>query len=235
MFARALSRLPFVQELRSRRRRTAVDAALIQVARLVPRQAPSRALIAQVHRAWGNPEFTASISYLEAAASRALELGGDILECGSGLSTLLLGVLADINGFHVWTLEHDRQWADTIEERLKHRNIRNVHLRFAPLRDYGHGVSWYDAPFAELPNAFSLVICDGPPNWKTPGGRYGLLMAMRERLAPSWNILLDDPNAAEKTGMLARLRAEPGVTVSSHVFTDAGFLWVTRDRGANAS
>ncbi len=51
---------------------------------------------------------------------------------------------------------------------------------------------------------------------------------MRERFSKEWNILLDDPIAAEKTGMLARLNSEPGVQAVRHTFDDGAFFWVTR-------
>jgi hypothetical protein len=187
-----------------------------------------RATISALHAAWGNPEFIATVSYLEAAAARAVELKGAVLECGSGLSTLLLGTLAESNGFSVWTLEHDREWYETVAAFLQRHRVRNVHLCYAPLRDYGDGISWYDVHAVELPEVFSLVVCDGPPNWKTPGGRYGVVVAMRERFSKEWNILLDDPIAAEKTGMLARLNSEPGVQAVRHTFDDGAFFWVTR-------
>jgi hypothetical protein len=230
-----LSKLPFVRRILSRRRHAAVDRALDQVRRLPAGVVPARATISQLHAAWGNPEFIATVSYLEAVATHAVALKGHVLECGSGLSTLLLGVLADVNGFQVWTLEHNREWFRTLSHVLQRHKVGNVHLCFAPLRDFGGGVSWYDAPVSELPREFSLIVCDGPPNWKTPGGRYGLVIAMRERFAPSWNILLDDPKAAEKTGMLARLELEPGVSVAKHTYDDGAFLWITREPIASAA
>jgi hypothetical protein len=173
------------------------------------------------------------VSYLEAAAARAVALRGAVLECGSGLSTLLLGTLAERNGFSVWTLEHDREWYETVGAFIRRHNVRNVNLRYAPLRDYGDGISWYDVHAVELPEVFSLVVCDGPPNWTTPGGRYGVVVAMRDRFSKEWNILLDDPIAAEKTGMLARLNSVVGVQAVRHTFDDGSYFWVTRSEISN--
>lgn len=227
-----IAKFPVISSFVAYRRRVALSHALRLIRRLSPGEAPSRELVGELHAAWGNPEFIASVSYLEAAASRAVALKGSVLECGSGLSTLLLGTLADRNGFTVWTLEHEREWYEAVKEILERNNIRNVRLVHAPLRDLGDGISWYDVRSIALPDEFSLVVCDGPPNWTTPGGRYGLVAAMREHFSRDWNILLDDPIAAEKTGMLPRLESEPGVRAVKHVATDGAYFWITRNANA---
>jgi hypothetical protein len=185
-------------------------------------------LIGRLHSAWGNPDYSASVSYLEAAARHAVAADGALLECGSGLSTVLLGALAEANRFEVWTLEHDAAWHAIVAGELERHRISSVHLCLAPIKDLGGGVSWYDAPLDQLPRTFALVVCDGPPNWTTPGGRYGLIPAMRDRLPKDWNILLDDPKAANKTGLLRRLADEPGISIDTHAHPDGSFLWITR-------
>jgi len=140
----------------------------------------------------------------------------------------MLGVLAEVNDLEVWTLEHERSWHAKVAQDIERYRVRNVHLCYSPLRDYGGGISWYDFPRAGFPDRFSLVVCDGPPNWTTPGARYGLVTAMRDRLEPNWNILLDDANAADKTGTLARIANEPGLNITKHVHGDGSFLWITR-------
>lgn len=83
-------------------------------------------------------------------------------------------------------------------------------------------------PLCEFPQTFALVICDGPPNWTTPGARYGLIPVMRDRLQKDWNILLDDAKAAGKTGMLSRLADEPGINIATQTHPDGAFVWITR-------
>ncbi len=129
MNAGVLSRLPLFRQILSHRRHVAVNRALDQIRRLRPGDTPSRATISALHAAWGNPEFIATVSYLEAAAARAVELKGAVLECGSGLSTLLLGTLAERNGFSVWTLEHDREWYETVAAFLqRHKSPQRTSL-----------------------------------------------------------------------------------------------------------
>jgi len=139
---------------------------------------------------WGNEGFTADIDFLEELVRRAQLTPGPVLECGSGLTTILLGLLVGRRGIEVWTLEHDREWHARVARVLKQRRIAGINLCIAPLRDYG-GFSWYDPPLKRMPKQFCLVVCDGPPG-ATPGGRYGLLPIMGEYLGSGCVILLDD-------------------------------------------
>ena len=140
---------------------------------------------------WGNTGWSAQEDYLRTAVSHALETEGAILECGTGLSTLLLAAVAKQRGLQYWALEHSEHWSDRVRHHLVRHNLSSVVRVFVgPLRDYDE-YTWYDPPLPWMRESFSLVICDGPPS-DTPGGRYGLVPVMRSRLAPGCVILLDD-------------------------------------------
>jgi hypothetical protein len=221
-------RLPVLRQIASYRRDREIARALEEIRRLPRGQPPKRSLIATLHAAWGNPDFSACVSYLEAAARHAVATEGAVLECGSGLSTVLLGALAEANRFEVWTLEHEAAWHGIVARELQGHGISKVQLCLARLKDIGGEISWYDVSKVSLPSVISLVICDGPPNWTTPGARYGVIPVMRDHLAKGWNILLDDANAARKAGMLNRLASEPGIKIDTQTHPDGSFVWITR-------
>ena len=50
--------------------------------------------LAWLRQGWGNEGYSADTSYLEAIRHWASRVHGPILECGSGLTTLLLGIVA---------------------------------------------------------------------------------------------------------------------------------------------
>jgi predicted O-methyltransferase YrrM len=127
---------------------------------------------------------------------------GDIFECGSGLTTILMGVIAQRSGHVVWTVEHNRVWAEKVNTYLKRYRIRSVRLCLTPLKSYGE-FSWYLPPLESMPLEFSLVICDGPPG-DTHGGRYGLLPVMRGRIRTGAVILLDDAAREGEKAIVAR-------------------------------
>ncbi len=139
---------------------------------------------------WDNGTWSAGEEYLLTCLKTALKTDGPILECGSGLTTIVIGAMAQTLGNIVYSLEHMETWGARVSKYLQKYDIDSVGLSVNRLHDYGD-FSWYSPPFDRLPDRFSLVICDGPPG-DTPGGRYGLLPIMGSRLAPGCTILLDD-------------------------------------------
>ena len=55
-------------------------------------------LLQQLIYGWGNESWSALDEYLVGCISHAFETEGNILECGSGLSTLLVGAVAKYRG-----------------------------------------------------------------------------------------------------------------------------------------
>ena len=96
--------------------------------------------------------------YLFACLSHAMTIEGPILECGSGLTTLLIGAVAQRRGIELWSLEHTQAWGDRVRRALERYRIDCVHLHTSALRDYG-GFTWYDPPPDFLRNEYPLVIC----------------------------------------------------------------------------
>jgi hypothetical protein len=150
---------------------------------------PDSPVIRDLIRGWDNEGWSADNEFLVVCLQHTLATNGPILECGSGLTTILLGVIADNLGQTVWSLEHMPEWGERVEKTLKKQHIKSVNLNVHPLKEFA-GFSWYGVPVDLLPQ-FSLVICDGPPA-NTPGGRYGLVPVIRSKLMPGAVILLDD-------------------------------------------
>ncbi len=147
-------------------------------------------LLADLVYGWGNVGFSAHNSYLRAIIDHMKATGGPVLECGSGLSTLVIGILGLKNGLKVYSLEHDTEWAEKIRDKLSKLEITGMQLSHTSLISYGH-YSWYDHKGLDLPDDISLIICDGPPA-QTPGGRYGLLPEVFQKCRDGCIILLDD-------------------------------------------
>jgi predicted O-methyltransferase YrrM len=155
---------------------------------------PSRRDLEILSRAWGNREWAANLDTLLDVCQRARSTTGPILECGSGLTTVLMGILAPDDTPRVFALEHEPQWLERVQTVLRRAGIRCVRLLHAPLRSYGE-FDWYEKP-APPPSPYTLVLCDGPPG-ATRGGRSGLLPVVASDLAPGCVVLLDD---AERPG-----------------------------------
>jgi hypothetical protein len=150
---------------------------------------------------WGNSGWSALDEYLRIGVEHVFRSDGAVLECGTGLSTLVLGAAAQRRGIEYWALEHLPEWSEKLGQQLERYDV-SVQVSTRPLRSYV-GFDWYDPPLYEMPPQFSLVVCDGPPS-RTMGGRYGLVPVMRRRLKPGCIILLDDA-AREHEREIARL------------------------------
>ena len=148
-----------------------------------------KSIISDLIYGWGNEGWSAMEEYLECCIEHALTSNGPMLECGSGLSTVMLGAIA---------------------QRLDRYKINSVNLSSNPLKDYG-GFSWYDPPLATMPKSFALVICDGPPG-NTKGGRYGLVPIMKDRMKSGCIVLLDDASRDEEQAIARRWQTELGAS-----------------------
>jgi hypothetical protein len=177
--------------------------------------APGRACIEKFRRAWGNEAYSADVAYVGEVLSLVGTCTGPILECGSGLTTLLAALAGEERKTSIWSLEQDRKWADFVGQRLKANDIQNVRMIYTPLKDYG-GYVWYDVDGIELPDHFELVLCDGPAVFEEWGDaeaqwRYGVLPVLRGRSIGVSKILLDDAEEPRAANLLQRWRREFGL------------------------
>ena len=199
--------------------------AVMRVAALPLGAVPPRELLTDLIVGWGNEGFAAQTDYLEEVSRQAASTNGPVLECGSGLTTLMLGLLAGRRGVKTWSLEHIGDWQTKVTNLLSRFQIPNVQVCSAPLHSYGE-FAWYHPPLAEMQRRFQLVICDGPPG-ATEGGRYGLLPVMGDRLPAGVVILLDDATRPGELEAMRRWRKEFGLIVSSP--EESKFAVITRE------
>ena len=155
---------------------------------------------------WGNEVWSAAEEYLQAVVRASLESPGAILECGSGLTTLVLACVARRRLLEVWSLEHSAEWGERVGRELSQLNDAGLMLDVRPLRSWPD-FDWYDPPRHRMPSRFALVVCDGPPR-TTRGGRYGLVPVMRDHLGPGTVILLDDAARADEQDVATRWKRE---------------------------
>lgn len=183
-----------------------LNAAIKKIRRLPEGEVPSRELLSELLAGWSNEGFAANLDYFEEVAKHSINSTGPILECGSGATTILMGILAGRRKIEVWSLEHYPEWRARVSDVLSRNQISGVRVCSSPLVEYGEFV-WYDPPLAEMPKEFSLAICDGPPG-STKGGRYGLLPVMRDRVPIGSAILLDDAGRIDEQQMIKRWESE---------------------------
>jgi hypothetical protein len=146
---------------------------------------PSSDVVSKMIKYWNN-SAVADPDYVTAVMKYARDSTGPILECGSGLTTIVLAIYSSQS---VITLESDSGWHRRLRSEMTWLGLDSGGLREAPLRQY-EGFLWYDLP-CDLPDKFALVVCDGPPLSDQPGGRIGLMSVMGDRMSRGAVILAD--------------------------------------------
>ena len=126
-----------------------------------------------------------------------------VVECGSGATTLLIATLLQRNGRgRLFTLEHDRAYAERMRQQVQAAGLANVcEVIWAPLtlQSFGeHVLYWYDAAqIADLPENVDVVLVDGPPA-VAPWARWPALEVLSDRLTPGASVLVDDGRRGEE-------------------------------------
>lgn len=160
---------------------------------------PSRDLIRKLVYAWGNQGFSAQTDYLESCINYTLNSNGLIVECGSGLTSILIGFIAKKQGRKIISFEHIDYWAQKIKGELERNNLTNNILLSRELVNYGN-YDWYNVNEINI-GMVGLCICDAPPG-NTLGGRRGFFNIFRNQLQSDSIILLDDANREDEQIMI---------------------------------
>jgi len=204
------------------------------IVKLRASKTPDRELLEMLRRAWGNESMSADVTYISELAARVMNCRTSILECGSGITTIVAAVLAEKRGLTVWTLEQDRDWARYVERAVARNGIRNTKIIYAPLHEYD-GYVWYDVDRLELPTRFDLVLCDGPfiiEQWGASHAqwRYGVLPVLASRGIELGEILLDDATEPRASNVLKRWFEEFGFKHKLISAADGDCALVSRER-----
>ena len=171
------------------------------------RRKPDASLAKVLRDHWGNTSHSAGAEYLLRLASECQELPEDqmVLECGSGLTTEVIASIVGHDRFI--SLEQDKKWMEDTRSRAASLNGRIIE---SPLKDYGE-YEWYtpaegDDPWRLKGKKIGLVVCDGPRG-NNVRSRAGAMPQLRNWLAPSYTILMDDCHRAPNR-LLADVWAE---------------------------
>ena len=133
-----------------------------------------------------------------------------IVECGGGVSTIYVGSLLrqiDRIDAHLYTIEHDEEWIEILEEMIKdHRIDEWVTVVHAPLSHTPiswSGERWYDTSVLESmlrDIRIDLLLVDGPPahEEEIKYARYPAVPFFEETLADSYSIIIDDINRSSE-------------------------------------
>lgn len=152
-------------------------------------------------RGWaGSPDFLLKVAE-EVSARRP----GVVMECGSGVSTVVIARCLQLNGAgHVYSLEHKAQFADATRELLAKHDVANyATVLDAPLSTRYTETPWYSED--AIPGNIApieLLIVDGPPAATAPLARLPALPRLMPKMADRFLVLVDDADRPDETAVV---------------------------------
>lgn len=152
--------------------------------------------------------WAASPDFLQELAAHALdEKPRCVVECSSGISTLVLARCMQLNGGGmVYSLEHDPVYARRTRRQLELHGLGAwATVLDAPLTLQAFGGAtqvWYDSAKLPADAAIDMIVIDGPPQAVADAARYPAGPVLFPRMAPGAKVFLDD---AERPGEQAAL------------------------------
>jgi hypothetical protein len=146
---------------------------------------PTRAEVHDLFVKWSNGGATADERVLVEVARMCRDAEGPVLECGSGVTTFIAAIYSRHG---VWSLEDHAGYRGRVVDILQRTGLE-AQVLHSPLTSF-NGYDWYKIDGIELPDRFTMVICDGPLG-TTRGGRFGLVPQLKERLSGA-DLVLDD-------------------------------------------
>src|SRR5512138_156546 len=133
-----------------------------------------------------------------------------VVECGSGLSTVVIARCLQINGKgHLYSLEHMEEFAEQTRRQLERQGLTNwarvIGAPLEPRQFNGQSFSWYRSN--ELPDLpIDLLIVDGPPARTGRSPRYPAGPVLFPRLSSRGAVLIDDAARPEELAVIERWR-----------------------------
>ena len=160
-------------------------------------------------RGWAaSPDFLLEV----ARHARGLH-GATVLECSSGISTLVLARSMQLNGAgKVYSLEHDAHYAAQTRAQLRRHGLQDwATVIDAPLTPYdldGQSWPWYDLTLLPALLEIDLLVIDGPPQATRPQARYPAGPVLFPRLNSGAAVYLDDAARADEQAVVRRWQME---------------------------
>ena len=163
----------------------------------------------------------------------------NVVEVGSGISTLLTAYALEINGKgFIWSLEHDRAFAESTQSmlrahKLEHR-VKIITVDLTKLNLENWNGYWYDTEVINkvLPESIDYLTVDAPPQKTGELARYPAVPVLSERLSESAVILLDDAKRDDEVKITQRWQEE-GFTKNACNYDIGNGLSVSGKRSKN--
>lgn len=153
--------------------------------------------------------WSAAADFLTLIVDHCLrERPGTIVECSSGLTTLMLARCCQMHGHgHVYSLENGARFAQATREVLAHYGLQRIatviHAPLVTTRLEDGWFQWY--AIDRLPRRpMDMLVVDGPPGFLQRHSRYPALPMLGGRMARRCSVYLDDAGRTDERELVGR-------------------------------
>ncbi len=175
-------------------------------------------------------EWTVASDFALIIASHLLEQRpGQVLELGSGLSTLVIGHALRRSGEgRLISIEHDEHYYIRTRLALKEHGLEEiVQLWHCPLEMLTlpgtKQQPWYYFPYERIPDgSVNLLVVDGPPGYIDPQARYPALPMLWHKLSDDAVVMLDDAKRDAEKAIIKRWRGKYPLLSEEYLDTAKG-------------
>ena len=173
------------------------------------------------------PDWSAGADFLQIIVDACLsERPSLILECSSGLTSLMLARCCRMNGSgRLVSLEDGEPYANNTRDYIDRYGLGDVatiaHAPLQKIRVEGGDYLWYSTD--QIPDEpIQMLVIDGPSGFIQKNSRYPALTLLYPRLADGCRIYLDDAARPDERGIVKRwLALYPGLE-ERYVETERG-------------
>jgi len=177
------------------------------------------------------PQWSAAPDFLTLIVDHVLtHRPPTIVECGSGLTTLMLARCCALNrSGHVYSLENGADYAANTRRDIARYGLDEystvLHAPLVPYTINGRDYQWYDvAPLAA--KDIDLLVIDGPPGFIQRHSRYPALPLLHKRLADGCTVFMDDAARPDEQELAAMWLGEMPTVHHEYIANERGCVFL---------
>ncbi len=154
-----------------------------------------------------------------------------ILECSSGLSTIILARCCEINQYgNVISLENGADYSADTRQNISQYALNNyatiVDTPLVKQKIHDNDYLWYDTDISAL-TEIDLLVIDGPNGYIQKNSRYPALPVLRPVFAKQCTVFLDDAARTDEQAIIAQWRQQYQPSSYEYVDTERGCAILT--------
>ena len=179
--------------------------------------------------------WSAAADFLQPIADYCLTTRPEtVLECSSGLSTLVLARCCQMNNHgHVYSLENGEEYATATQDSLNQYKLGSyatvIHAPLVETTVNTKDFLWYSAD--NIPrHLINMLVIDGPPGFIQKHSRYPAIPMLYKNLANQCKIFLDDAGREDEQEIVELWQSEYPQLELEYIDNERGCSVLTLNR-----